>query len=397
MKKKILMLLTLFLGVVTATADNTVSVSSALIPQGKTGTFSIDLTNTDAFASSMEIHLTLPEGITFESVALSDRFTDNPTIGSTVNGQSITITTLSTANAAISGDSGPLLFVTVAADASLEVGEELTASFTKIELAKKVGNGHVKFNPDPFDFEIVITDRVILDENSVIAPTQQSGVNVLVKRSIKKNTWSTIVLPFTLARTKVANAFGSNVELYEFSGFETDYGDDETNNTPLNIVINLKSYSVPRNGIPGGKPLLIKVSDDIESFEVDNVNIINTVTDAVKEDEVNGLSGKLTGTYIKTKVPANGLFISDDKFWYSKGKTNIKAFRCWFELEAVLGEETEFGARVTLNFDDSGSTGIKDNNREAVTNNRYYDLQGRRIAQPAKGLYIHNGRKEVIR
>ena len=116
MKKKILMLLTLFAGAVCASADNTVSVGTALIPQGKTGTFSIELTNTDQFASSMEVHLTLPEGITFEGVSLSSRLVDNPSVGNAINGQEVTITTLSTSNTAITGSSGPLLNITVSAD-----------------------------------------------------------------------------------------------------------------------------------------------------------------------------------------------------------------------------------------------------------------------------------------
>ena len=33
----------------------------------------------------------------------------------------------------------------------------------------------------------------------------------------------------------------------------------------------------------------------------------------------------------------------------------------------------------------------------AVTDNTYYDLQGRRVENPGKGLYILNGKKVVIR
>ena len=33
----------------------------------------------------------------------------------------------------------------------------------------------------------------------------------------------------------------------------------------------------------------------------------------------------------------------------------------------------------------------------SMDNNGYYDLQGRRVAQPAKGLYIVNGKKMVIK
>lgn len=400
MKKKILMFLALFVGTLGAWADNTVSVSTALIPQGKTGSFSIDFTNTDAFASSMEIHLTLPAGITFESVSLSNRFTDNPSPGNSTNGQSVTITTLSTTNAAITGNSGPLLYVTVSADAGLEVGSKLTASITQMELAKKVGDKHEKWNPEPFDFEIEITDRVILDENSTVAPTAQSGVNVLVKRTIKAGQWSTIVLPFTLTKAKAEAVFGSDVQLAEFTGFEVDYGDDDENVTPLGITINLKSYTIPsRGGWAGGKPLLIKVSNDIESFEVDGVNITDKVNDVSKADEYE-TPGKLTGSFVKTTIPADGLFISDNQFWYSTGKTTVKAFRCWFELGAVLNKETEFPARVFLNFEDE-TTGIGDdshlNDKGDKTNENVYDLQGRRVANPGKGLYIKNNKKVIIK
>ena len=48
----------------------------------------------------------------------------------------------------------------------------------------------------------------------------------------------------------------------------------------------------------------------------------------------------MTGTLVKTTIPADGLFLSDNKFYYSAGKTNIKAFRCWFELDAVLDKST---------------------------------------------------------
>ena len=42
-------------------------------------------------------------------------------------------------------------------------------------------------------------------------------------------------------------------------------------------------------------------------------------------------------------------------------------------------------------------TGINDNNRETITNNHYFDLQGRSVMHPQKGLYIENGKKVVIK
>ena len=43
------------------------------------------------------------------------------------------------------------------------------------------------------------------------------------------------------------------------------------------------------------------------------------------------------------------------------------------------------------------TTGIVNVNRETITNNQYYTLDGRRVENPTKGLYIVNGKKVVIK
>lgn len=44
-----------------------------------------------------------------------------------------------------------------------------------------------------------------------------------------------------------------------------------------------------------------------------------------------------------------------------------------------------------------GATGIQTIQSEQLTDNGYFDLQGRRVAQPKKGLYILNGKKYIFR
>lgn len=391
------MLLTLFAGVVSAIADNTVSVSTALIPQGKTGTFSIELTNTDQFASSMEVHLTLPEGITFESVTLSARFTDRPTVGNNMNGQTVTITTLSTTNAAISSNSGPLLFITVKADAGLAVGTKLTASMTKMELAKKVGDKHEKWNPEPFDFEIEISDKVVLDENSPIVPLEtDEEVDILVKRTIKAGQWSTICLPFDMTEEQLAAAFGDDVQLAEF---DTDEG--YIVNDDGSIVVNFIDTDLT-DGLYANYPYIIKTSSDISEFEV-TAQLAPEEDDAVAEYTKGKGSkkktlGTFTGTYhAGTVIPENNLFLNDNKFYYSAGKTKCKAFRAWFWFEDLLQDVTTSNSRISLQVGDS-STGISDvRGKKDNVKCEVYDLQGRRLQNPTKGLYIRNGRKEVVK
>lgn len=52
-------------------------------------------------------------------------------------------------------------------------------------------------------------------------------------------------------------------------------------------------------------------------------------------------------------------------------------------------------ARISLNFDEE-TTGISEVVKSDV-NNKVFDLQGRHIAQPTKGLYIMNGRKVLVK
>lgn len=391
------MFVTLFASATSALADNIVSVGTALIPQGKTGSFAIELSNTDVFASSMEIHLTLPDGITFNGVTLSDRITDNPSVGKTINGQSVTITTLSTTNAPIAGSSGPLLFVSVSADATLEVGTTLTASVTKMEMAKKVGNGHEKYNPDPVNFGIEITDRMVLDETSPIAPAQLEGVNILVKRTIKAGQWSTLVLPFDMDDAQLTEAFGNDVQLAE-------YIDHEMNDEATLITVNFEDVDIASDGLIANYPYIIKTSKDITQFTVDDVDIDPDEENAFAEySEGRGSKKKIYGTFrgtyhAGTVVPSNMLFISDNKFWYSKGLTKMKAFRGYFDFVDVLASVEDASSRISLHFGGSDATGVCLLSSPDSSSSTLYDLQGRRVSKSVKaGLYIRNGRKEVVR
>ncbi len=106
-----------------------------------------------------------------------------------------------------------------------------------------------------------------------------------MKRTIKAGRWSTIVLPFTLTKTKAEDIFGTDVQLAEFSGFETEYANDE-DVTPDAININFTEYTMTaRRGMTGGKPFLIKTSKDITEFDADDCTLAGAVTDVEKSDE----------------------------------------------------------------------------------------------------------------
>lgn len=65
-----------------------------------------------------------------------------------------------------------------------------------------------------------------------------------------------------------------------------------------------------------------------------------------------------------------------------------------------VGMDVNANARLSISFaDDDEITAIERiaNSQQLKANGQYFDLQGRKVAQPAKGLYIVNGRKVVVK
>lgn len=73
----------------------------------------------------------------------------------------------------------------------------------------------------------------------------------------------------------------------------------------------------------------------------------------------------------------------------------------------LLGNESDDGtfpvslAKMALIFDDlvdgNEVTGIKELETENLNNDKYYNLQGIEVAHPVKGVYIHNGKKVIVK
>ena len=252
--------------------------------------------------------------------------------------------------------------------------------------------------------------RLKFYETSVTLPAYNAGekADVTLYRSIKAGEWSTLVLPFNLTKANATAVFGSDVQFAQFSGFTVDYGEDEENVTPLGITINLTSYNIPTRGnLAGGTPILIKTSKDVDMIQLDDVTLTDDINEVNLKDEYQ-TPGKLTGSLVKTVIPADGLFISNNKFWYSTGQTNVKAFHCWFELGAVLEKETNFGTRVFFVLDDGETTDIRElRNHKTEFDFKHsdivYNLNGQQVngifgfGKLPKGLYIVNNKKILVK
>lgn len=389
---------------------NEIVVPNVIIPKGGTATLDIQLNNEQVLSPVFEFYLRLPEGITVveNSEQLGNRFSGTQVSVKCSYDETegrywimAMIPPIPSADVPIPGENGTLVTVNLQADDALEENSVVGGSLEDIEFRTwyEDKSGEKADLQSSVDFQITIGQpddgRIKFDENATALPTYTAGekYNVRMTRTIHANQWSTIVLPFTLTKAKAEVAFGSDVQLAEFAGFKVDYGDDEENVVPLGITVNFNSYTMTtRMGMTGGKPFIIKTTKDIESFEADECSMVRGVTDVAKADEYN-IQGIFSGSLVKTVVPEDGLFISDEKFYYSTGKTNIKAFRGWFELGAVLDKETSFDVKMAVFLDDE-ETHVEGINGGQQTSDAVYDIGGRKVAKPQQhGVYIINGKK----
>ena len=220
----------------------------------------------------------------------------------------------------------------------------------------------LKLNDDKED----LTDAVLTRLNG-------ETWDVTLNRSITAKKWSTIYLPFELSSSQQTSVFGAGVEVAKLT-------DESTEST-------LKFATLSNETMAANTPYAIKVASDFSTATIPNVTLSN-VTPSVKAGD-----WTFTGVYTPGNIPADAYFFSDNKLWRAADDTNtIKAFRGYFTNNSGAGaREVDFSVDDELTGIKTVGSGVQN------VENEYFDLQGRKVAQPTKGLYIVNGKKIIVK
>lgn len=145
-----------------------------------------------------------------------------------------------------------------------------------------------------------------------------------------------------------------------------------------------------KNKVPAGTGVLLRATAGGTSFNV-----------PVASGDMDNVQGNLfvrgTGAAVASVVTVNSatkynyiLNVVNNKLGFYKAHNQTVATNRAYLQTSVAAE-----ARVDINFGEN--SGIVTVSREATANNRFYDLQGRSVMQPTKGLYIVNGKKVVVK
>ena len=84
-----------------------------------------------------------------------------------------------------------------------------------------------------------------------------------------------------------------------------------------------------------------------------------------------------------------------DGLFHPIGSGTVATTKAYLHCDS---DPTAAGARsLAITFDDDVTTGVTEIVNSKLSNSKYFDLQGRRVVAPQKGLYIVNGKKVVIK
>ncbi|MBR3010740.1 MAG: hypothetical protein IKH91_07995 [Prevotella sp.] len=407
MKRYIFTLAAFILGVAQMNAQNFVFDEVVEIPQGGKAPVAIKYVTGGKTITSYSFNFVLPEGLSLtQGKAGMEWVMDAKNEGFTTMPYETTGMACLSPNVAsiyLDGTEGTLGTVSLEADASLEINTELSVTVNTLQLVEYTSEGtYVTTNVDPITFKVKIVDnRITLDENSTEAPTASGTQNVLVKRTIKAGNWSTICLPFAMTGDQIKEAFGDGVEFADFTGYTATYDEDDFVES---IEVSFSSVNTSA-GIEANHPYIIKVSDNITEFKLDNVEV-NVGEEPLVHFGTTRKFKDFVGTYavinnLGSEEPC--LFLSGNKFYYATGKTKIKAYRAYFAFYEFLKEfDPEASAKVNITVDGE-ATSIDGMNFQHITEG-VYDLSGRKIQlqdgdlnKLQKGVYIINGKKVTIK
>lgn len=402
MKKFIFTIAALVFGLSQMTAQKMIFPEVIEVPQGGSAPLTITYETGGKVITTYMFNFVLPDGLTLaQGDAGMDWKQDANNKGFTPMPNGTTGLACLSSNVGsiyLKGTEGTLGSVDLEAAKSLSVGKELEVKATQLAFSEYVGGNYETINFDDVVIKVkIVENRITLDENAEKAPAAAENVNVKVLRTINANNWSTICLPFDMDATQVKSAFGDDVELAEFAGWayeEDDNGDCRA------ITVDFTSCST----ITSNTPLIIKTSTNISDFKIDNVTINPDDAEiTLKESTDNKKKGSMVGTYKPIVLDEDWLFLNSNKFYYSSGKTKMKAFRAYFDLfYTIEGAYKVTSAKINFSVDGEATT-IDGIGYQRVVEG-VYDLSGRKIkledgdlTKLQKGVYIINGKKVTIK
>ena len=213
--------------------------------------------------------------------------------------------------------------------------------------------------------------------------TQEGAGDVVVMNRPIVNGFNTVVFPFSMTQAEVEDFFGTGSTVSVLRSYDVD----------SEIL-----HFIHQDGIQANKPCLLKATKDLDPGDYFTIPDRTIVAAESIHPTFSVENATMTGTYEgETVVPTNSWFVQNNKLVYAEVGSI-----CWVNMTRAyitLGDSSAPVKNLNVAFDDDEATGIAivENGRLNVLTGKAYDLSGREVKNPTKGLYIIDGKKVFLK
>lgn len=365
------------------------------VVKGYTGSFDLVLTGNSETFTALAIDIQLPEGVTYSSYAKGPLLTDHGIATSSQGSNTTRISASSTsADPDFTATEGVVMTIFFTVESNF-TNQNITLSNIKFTLG---GQNYFAGDANGLVTETISSgNHFTFSDSETPNLIEMDNADVTIERTLKAGKWNTIVLPFAMNATQIADddAFGSSAVVAEFSG--VTYTTSGWSVTGITFSFNTVS------AIEANKPYIIKVNSNMSSFKAEGVNLPASASPSSVSfnDPVQGamLNASFIGTYTPGfTIPENGLYISDNMFKYTQGTTKLKAFRAYIKPSMPLSDKTLSSSSRSISFTiDGETTGIYNVEDGTVEGGKYFNLKGQRVTNPTKGVYVVDGKNVMVK
>ena len=280
-----------------------------------------------------------------------------------------------------------------------------------------------------------INDFYVADVNpNADAPKWPITVRLKDRKLYKDGDWNTICLPFDITPEQYEDSPLAGATIKKLSATYSGYWPDggtigtRTYNYPV-IFLNFEDAEPGTYGLQRGKPYLVSWEygtdlvdnttevADAEDDKIEDPSVVvpelkhqldfNYVTVKSKATGAGSWEGNannkgkvtFTGTFTPVEVQGSRYLILGqyNTLYYPSSALSVAACRGFF---TITNQAANAAPEIVMGFDDGETTSIQVVNGSGLKNqgsDTYYNLNGQRVAQPTKGLYIVNGKKVIVK
>lgn len=198
--------------------------------------------------------------------------------------------------------------------------------------------------------------------------------------------YNVIALPLALTADEVAEIFGEEAKVYDF---------DKDAEIDGKVVVNFKDHE---GALEAGRPYLIYVESETKEMEWTSREAAETL------DDVEGTNLSLKTTSAPTELTEDMIAMNEsliqeeeekpeaEKVQAREGEANIlPAYSGYFALK---GDKKDMAVLLNSSLIESGIESIVKDENDV---HQIYDLNGYKVANPSKGLYVIDGKLILVK